>query len=118
MTGSNNFSAIVSTQLIKPLDVSEGDDLSPEQIVKYCDEALQVAESNEELHGATRTVPFLEGGPVATGGLVPAGISELRWAPAYKAGSIHVVNSGKAPGRTGETLLCVAVGRSGPHAAR
>ena len=46
------------------------------------------------------------------------GISELRWAPASKAGSMHVVNSGKAPGQTGKTLLCVAVGRSGPHAAR
>ena len=64
------------------------------------------------------TVPFLESGPVATGGSFPAGICELRWAPASKAGSIHVVNSGEVPEQTGKTLLCVPVGRRGPHAAR
>ena len=64
------------------------------------------------------TVPFLESGPVPAHGSFPAGISELRWAPASKAGSIHVVNSGEVPEQTGKTLLCVAVGRSGPHAAR
>ena len=54
MAGNSNFSAIVATHLIKSLDISEGDDLSPEKIVKYCDAAFQVAESNEELHRATR----------------------------------------------------------------
>ncbi len=48
--------------------------------------------------------------------LFPASISELRWTPASKAGSICAVNSGKAPGQTDKTLVCVAVGRSGPHA--
>ena len=64
------------------------------------------------------TVPFLESEPVPTHSSFPAGICELRWAPASKAGSIHVVNSGEVPEQTGKPLLCVAVGRSGPHAAR
>ena len=54
MPGSTNFSAFVSTQVIKAPNVPEGDGLSPEKTVKYCDVALQVAESNEELHQATR----------------------------------------------------------------
>ena len=64
------------------------------------------------------TVLSFESGTVATGSSFPAGICELRWVPASKAGSIHVVNSGEVPEQTGKTLLCVAVGRSGPHAAR
>ena len=51
---ANNFSAIVSTRAIKSLDISDDDELSPEKIVKYCDEALQVAESDEDLHKCTR----------------------------------------------------------------
>ena len=54
MTGNSNFSAPVSTQAIKTLEISDGDDLSPEKILEYCDEVLQVAETNEELHRATR----------------------------------------------------------------
>ena len=64
------------------------------------------------------TVPFLESRPVLFHSSFPAGICVLRWAPASKAGSIHVVNSGEVPEQTAKTLLCVAVGRSGPHAAR
>ena len=54
------------------------------------------------------TVLFLGSRPVATGGSFPAGICELRWVPASKAWSMHVVNSGKVPGQTGKALLCVA----------
>ena len=36
--------------------------------------------------------------------LFPASISELRWTPASKAGSICVVNSGKAPGQIGQNF--------------
>ena len=64
------------------------------------------------------TVPFLESRTVPTHSSFPAGICELRWAPGAKAGSIDAVNSGEVPEQTGKTLLCVAVGRSGPHAAR
>ena len=52
MNGSH--SAIVSTRVIKSLDISADDVLSPEKIVKYCDEALQVIAADEELHRATR----------------------------------------------------------------
>ena len=61
---------------------------------------------------------FLESDLVVTHSSFSAGICDLRWALASKAGPICVVNSGKAPGQTGKTLLCVAVGPSGPHAAR
>ena len=81
--------------------------------------AAQVGAFPVKLPGVPKWSPAVtsvdSGGP---GGSFPAGISELRWAPASKAGPMHVVNSGKAPGQTGKTLLCVAVGRSGPHAAR
>ena len=63
-------------------------------------------------------VPLLESEPGSTDSSFMAGISELRWAPASKVGSIHVVISEKAPGQTGKTVLCVAVGQCGPHAAR
>ena len=56
-----------------------------------------------------QTVLFLDSDTVVTHSSFPAGISELRWAPVSKAGSIHVVNSGKALGQTGKTLLYVAV---------
>ena len=65
--------------------------------------------AQRDLH-ASVLYRFLESGTVATHGSFSAGISELRWAPVSKAGSIHVVDSGKAPGQTGKTLLCVAVG--------
>ena len=55
-------------------------------------------------------VPFLESEAVPFHSSGPAGISELRWAPTSKAGSMHVVNPGKAPGQIGKTLLCVTVG--------
>ena len=51
---SSNYTALVSTQVIRTLELTDDDELSLEQIVKYCDDALQVAEANEELHRATR----------------------------------------------------------------
>ena len=60
-------------------------------------------------HTHTHTVPFLESRQVAAHGSFPAGISELRYS------KLRRVN---APGQTGKTLMCVAVGQSGPHAAR
>ena len=55
MSGNgNNFSAIVFTRVIKSLNISADDDLSPEKIVKYCNEALQVIAADEVLHRATR----------------------------------------------------------------
>ena len=54
MNGSNSLSAIVSTCVIQSLEFSDDDALSPEKIVKYCDQALQVIAADEELHRATR----------------------------------------------------------------
>ena len=54
MNGSNSVSAIVSTRVIKQLQFSDDDALSPEKIVRYCDEALQQIAADEELHRATR----------------------------------------------------------------
>ena len=55
MIGSSKlYYSVVSTQVIKTLELTDDHELSPNQIVKYCDEALQVAEANEELHRATR----------------------------------------------------------------
>ena len=54
MNGSNSVSAIVSTRVIQSLEFSDDDALSPEKIVKYCDQALQVIAADEELHRATR----------------------------------------------------------------
>ena len=51
---ATNYTALVSTQVIRKLELAEDFSISPEQIVKYCDDALQVAEANEELHRATR----------------------------------------------------------------
>ena len=51
---ATNCTAVVSTQVIKKLELAEDFSISPEQIVKYCDDALQVAKANEELHTATR----------------------------------------------------------------
>jgi hypothetical protein len=54
MNGSNSLSAIVSTRVIQSLEFSDDDALSPEMIVKYCDQALQQIAADEELHRATR----------------------------------------------------------------
>ena len=54
MTGSNSVSAIVSTRVISRLEFSDDDAMSPEMIVKYCDQALQQIAADEELHRATR----------------------------------------------------------------
>ena len=54
MNGSNSVSAIVSMRIIKHLQFSDDDALSPEKIVRYCDEALQQIAADEELHRATR----------------------------------------------------------------
>ena len=43
---SSNYTTIVSTQVIKALELTDDNELSPKQIVKYCDEALELSNLN------------------------------------------------------------------------
>ena len=54
MNSSNSLSTIVSTCVIQSLEFSDDDALSPEKIIKFCDQALQQIAADEELHHATR----------------------------------------------------------------
>ena len=44
----------ISTQIIRKLELAENLSISPGQTAKNCDDALQVAEADEELHRATQ----------------------------------------------------------------